>query len=92
MRSPDAYYFNEFSSDALAVRERVQGHARVHQDEHLHCAITEILNMLESIENLKLRASTLPNSAEERAEAISVLSDKFFLTHYGADNAVPCLA
>lgn len=85
-------YFNEFSSDALAVRERVQGHARVHQDEHLHCAITEILNMLESIENLKLRASTLPNSAEERAEAISVLSDKFFLTHYGADNAVPCLA
>lgn len=74
-------FFNEFSSDALAVRERIENNFKVYQDEHLHSAITEILNMLESIENLKTRVSTLPDSAEERSQAISVLSDKFYLAH-----------
>lgn len=74
-------FFDEFSSDSLAVRRSIQDTSRVYQDEHLHSAITEILNMLESIENLKTRASTLPDTAEERAQAISVLSEKFYLTH-----------
>ena len=74
-------FFDEFSFDELAVRERKQADSSTYQDEHLHCAITEILNMLENIDNLKMRASTLPDTAEERSLAISVLSDKFFLTH-----------
>lgn len=80
-------YFSAFSSDALAVRERIQADSSVYQDEHLHYAITEILNMLESIENLKTRVSTLPDDAEERNQAISVLSDKFFLAHNEPDSA-----
>lgn len=72
-------YFSEFSSDQLAVRGCVKGDFPVSQDENLHCAITEILNMLESIENLKMRASSLPDTAEEREQAILVLSDKFYL-------------
>ncbi|UFT94993.1 hypothetical protein [Pectobacterium carotovorum] len=82
-------YLSEFSSDMLAIRGRVVGDSAVPQDENLHCAITEILNMLESIENLKMRASTLPDTAEEREQAISVLSDKFFLANSGSDNTVP---
>ncbi|MBD0847103.1 hypothetical protein IMY97_23340 [Pectobacterium versatile] len=82
-------YFSEFSSDELAIRERIVGDSPVLQDENLHCAITEILNMLESIDNLKMRASALPDAAEEREQAISALSDKFFLAHYGSDSAVP---
>ncbi|WP_277850637.1 hypothetical protein [Moellerella wisconsensis] len=78
-------YFNEFSSDKLAIRERIVANYTVYQDEHLHCAITDILNMLENIDNLKLRASTLPNTIEERNQAISILSDKFFLATHGAD-------
>ena len=74
-------YFFEFSFDELAVRERKQADFSVYQDEHLHCAITEVLNMLENIDNLKLRASTLPATSEEQSLAISALSDKFFLTH-----------
>lgn len=74
-------YFSDFSSNALAVRERTQGVSAVDQDEHLHCAISEILNMLVSIENLKMRASTFPYTEEERVQAISALSDKFFLAH-----------
>ncbi|MBI0472748.1 hypothetical protein WCT78_00115 [Pectobacterium versatile] len=82
-------YFSEFLSDELAVRERIVGDYPVLQDENLHCAITEILNMLESIDNLKMRASALPDTTEEREQAISALSDKFFLAHYGSDSAVP---
>lgn len=78
-------FFDEFSFDTLAVRERRQADYRVYQDEHLHCAITEILNILENIDNLKTRASTLPDTADERSHAISVLSDKFFLTHNEPD-------
>lgn len=75
-------YFREFSSNDLAVRECIKDDSEVYQDEHLHCAITEVLNILESIDNLKMRASTLPDTTEERAQAISVLSDKFFLVDY----------
>ncbi|ELI8237229.1 hypothetical protein RSG04_000528 [Yersinia enterocolitica] len=80
-------FFNEFSSDALAVRERMQDNFSVYQDEHLHSAITEILNMLESIDNLKTRCSALPDTTEERGQAISVLSDKFYLAHKELDSA-----
>ncbi|HGS5404828.1 TPA: hypothetical protein ACMDTS_002814 [Vibrio cholerae] len=79
-------FFNEFSSDALAVRERVEHNSSVYQDEHLHSAITEILNILESIENLKTRVTTLPDTEEERSKAILVLSDKFYLAHKETDS------
>ncbi|KEA54402.1 hypothetical protein DT73_00580 [Mangrovibacter sp. MFB070] len=82
-------FFNEFSSDKLAIRERIQDNSSVYQDEHLHSAITEILNMLESIDNLKTRASTLPDTTEERSQAISVLSDKFYLAHKDLGSSKP---
>lgn len=81
-------YFSEFSSNALAVRECIRENSRVYQDDYLHHAITAILDMLESIENLKARASILPDTKEERSQAISALSEKFYLFHNSPDSAI----